>query len=134
MFTKLNPGTGDKPLFLKSDNDNIVRPIVLAFRLRSRHPVRPKGRTAYNENDFKTNTVVIDLRNRPARVGSSNSICSPILFTQASPHTPPLTLRRGGRPGRVGSLKTWVWQVAQVGQYQLLMQVQIQIPYINVNS
>ena len=51
MFTKLNPGTGDKPLFLKSDNDNIVRSIVLAFRLRSRHPVRPKGRTAYNGND-----------------------------------------------------------------------------------
>ena len=47
-ISKLNLGTGDKPLFLKPDMAIIVRSIVWAFRLRSRHPVRPKGRTAYN--------------------------------------------------------------------------------------
>ena len=73
MFTKLNPGTGDKPLFLKLDMAIIVRSIVLAFRLRSRHPVRPEGRTAYNDNDAQgKHFLFIDvLRNRPARVGSS---------------------------------------------------------------
>ena len=56
-ISKLTLGTGDKPLFLKPDMAIIVRSIVLAFRLRSRHPVRPKGRTAYNENDYKTNSI-----------------------------------------------------------------------------
>ena len=71
-ISKLNLGTGDKPLFLKPDMAIIVRSMVLAFRLRSRHPVRPKGRTAYNDNiaKIKLYLLVDDLRNRPARVGS----------------------------------------------------------------
>lgn len=48
-FTKLNPRNRGKPLFLDSDKAIIARPIVMAFRLRSRHPVRPEGRTAYND-------------------------------------------------------------------------------------
>ena len=57
IFQNLTSEQGDKPLFLKPDKAIIVRPIVLAFRLRSRHPVRPEGRTAYNDNDYKTNSI-----------------------------------------------------------------------------
>jgi len=35
----------------------IVKSIVLAFRLRSRHPVRPKGRTAYNDKIAKIKPI-----------------------------------------------------------------------------
>lgn len=116
IFKNLTSEQGTSPCSL-----NLTKRLLLGLQyglsLRSRHPVRPKGRTAYNGkiNRSKLFLFIYDLRNRPARVGSSLQYCSPILFTPPIPHLP---LRPPfGRPRvgvvmvwRIGSLKTWVWQ------------------------
>ena len=54
----INSEQGGEPLFLESDLAIIVRFYSMAFRLRSRHPVRPKGRTAYNDKILQLNSFL----------------------------------------------------------------------------
>ena len=99
MFTKLNPGTGDKPLFLKPDMAIIVRSIVLAFRLRSRHPVRPKGRTAYNGNAAHSKNFLFMMTYGTDRRGSVPPYSIARQFYSPRPPHTRLRLRSGAGVG-----------------------------------
>ena len=113
-----NLGTGDKPLFLKLWCGHYCQVYSIGLSLRSRRPVRPKGRTEHWD-------LILVIKN----------VFSPLLNygTDRRGSVPPYSIARQfypphlyhashfglpyGRPrvgvvmvGRIGSLITWVWQ------------------------
>ena len=101
----LNSEWGTSPHSSGTDIAIIARSIVLAFRLRSRHPVRPKGRTAYNGNvRLMLNGFFISYFTEPTGEGRFLPIVYARQFYSPTYTTPPTSASL-----TVGLGSAWLW-------------------------